>query len=358
MAGERHYPEGMLVCRFFHPPIKERSKCFLEKRVNAHCRLLGEFAHGASFSKSVFQFKFRLLMVRCGHKRAVVASAHELERASLFIVKRGDRYQRPLYQVLALDGASGVPARELGSERNGAVLAPVELGTFAAGKGDRPTHQSGITSKLNLTGLHGDASQFDALVSAVDFPTFVAGLIEGVFGAIVNASIEQMQAYERLLASVAKTVEPILEGCHRQHRGARCADAGICRHSLLARVASGVRPGAPLGIVPTCQARESCKDRGDNWVEEALNGLERRSGGVAARGRNPSAHRAQSPAIARHDTVDGNQPNRRHRRLDQRAHALIVSRTIGVPDHCLWTPELSQAVCRNAALPRLCKNDD
>lgn len=211
MAGERHYPVGMLVCRFFHPPIKERSKCFLEKRVDAHCRLLGEFAHGASFSKSVFQFKFRLLMVRCGHKRAVVASAHELERASLFIVKRGDRYQRPLYQVLALDGASGVPARELGSERNGAVLAPVELGTFAAGKGDRPTHQSGITSKLNLTGLHGDASQFDALVSAVDFPSFVTGLIEGVFGAIVNASIEQMHAYERLLASVAKTVKQFLK---------------------------------------------------------------------------------------------------------------------------------------------------
>lgn len=47
----------------------------------------------------------------------------------------------------------------------------------------------------------------DALVAAVDFPGFVAGLIEGVFGAIVNASIEQMEAYAALIAAVAKSVD-------------------------------------------------------------------------------------------------------------------------------------------------------
>jgi hypothetical protein len=45
-----------------------------------------------------------------------------------------------------------------------------------------------------------------ALLNAVDFPNFVSGLIEGVFHAIVKSSIEQMEAYGRLVADVAKTL--------------------------------------------------------------------------------------------------------------------------------------------------------
>lgn len=45
-----------------------------------------------------------------------------------------------------------------------------------------------------------------ALLKAVDFPTFVAKLIEGVFHAIVHSSIEQMEAYGKLVASVAQTL--------------------------------------------------------------------------------------------------------------------------------------------------------
>lgn len=45
-----------------------------------------------------------------------------------------------------------------------------------------------------------------ALLQAVNFPTFVSGLIEGVFHAIVKSSIEQMEAYGKLVADVAKTL--------------------------------------------------------------------------------------------------------------------------------------------------------
>lgn len=45
-----------------------------------------------------------------------------------------------------------------------------------------------------------------ALLQAVNFPDFVAGLIKGVFHSIVQASIEQMEAYGRLVADVAKTL--------------------------------------------------------------------------------------------------------------------------------------------------------
>ena len=39
------------------------------------------------------------------------------------------------------------------------------------------------------------------LLKSVDFPNFVSGLIEGVFHAIVKSSIEQMEAYGRLVAA-------------------------------------------------------------------------------------------------------------------------------------------------------------
>ncbi len=48
--------------------------------------------------------------------------------------------------------------------------------------------------------------EFGNLVQTVDFPEFVSSLIQGVFQAIVDASIQQMQAYGELLAATAKSV--------------------------------------------------------------------------------------------------------------------------------------------------------
>ena len=45
-----------------------------------------------------------------------------------------------------------------------------------------------------------------ALLQAVDFPNFVSSLIEGVFHSIVKSSIEQMEAYGKLVADVAKSL--------------------------------------------------------------------------------------------------------------------------------------------------------
>ncbi len=53
---------------------------------------------------------------------------------------------------------------------------------------------------------HG-VDQFGEMVQTVDFPAFVGGLIENVFQAIVDSSIQQMRAYGELLANVAKTVD-------------------------------------------------------------------------------------------------------------------------------------------------------
>lgn len=45
------------------------------------------------------------------------------------------------------------------------------------------------------------------LTQQVDFPAFVSSLIKDVFQAIVDTSIEQMKAYGKLIAAVAKSLD-------------------------------------------------------------------------------------------------------------------------------------------------------
>jgi len=56
-------------------------------------RLLCEFAHAASRTKSVFHSKFQALLVRRGYKRAIVAIAHKLLRTIYFMLSRGEHYR-------------------------------------------------------------------------------------------------------------------------------------------------------------------------------------------------------------------------------------------------------------------------
>jgi hypothetical protein len=45
------------------------------------------------------------------------------------------------------------------------------------------------------------------LIKGVDFPGFVSGLIQGVFHSIVDSSIQQMEAYAKLVADVSKSLD-------------------------------------------------------------------------------------------------------------------------------------------------------
>jgi hypothetical protein len=60
--------------------------------------------------------------------------------------------------------------------------------------------------QFRAQGAREGAAVAGALLQAVNFPEFVSGLIKGVFHAIVQSSIEQMEAYGRLVADVAKTL--------------------------------------------------------------------------------------------------------------------------------------------------------
>ncbi len=74
--------------------------------------------------------------------------------------------------------------------------------------GKRASSSPGFAGKDFQAGaIKQGVQQFGELVKKVDFPKFVSGLIQNVFQAIVDSSIQQMRAYGDLLANVAKTVD-------------------------------------------------------------------------------------------------------------------------------------------------------
>jgi hypothetical protein len=74
--------------------------------------------------------------------------------------------------------------------------------------GKRASENRGFASKqFQAAAVKQGVQQFGELVQKVDFPKFVGGLIQNVFQAIVDSSIQQMRAYGELLANVAKTVD-------------------------------------------------------------------------------------------------------------------------------------------------------
>ncbi len=58
-----------------------------------------------------------------------------------------------------------------------------------------------------------------ALLDAVNFPEFVSGLIDGVFHSIVQSSIQQMEAYAKMVADVAKSMNDFRDDNTTQNQG-------------------------------------------------------------------------------------------------------------------------------------------
>jgi hypothetical protein len=91
--------------------------------------------------------------------------------------------------------------------------APGMVRAFAS---PQPSDPAGQTAGQRFAQPGAVAAQqgsaaFTGMVQAVNFPAFVAGLIDGVFNAIVTASLKQMDAYQKLVANVAKTVDEYMK---------------------------------------------------------------------------------------------------------------------------------------------------
>jgi hypothetical protein len=79
---------------------------------------------------------------------------------------------------------------------------------FAVAQADSPSTPA--SEEFNPRAASQVAKITRDTLNAVAFPTFVADLIKGTFQAIVDASIQQMEAYGNLLSNVAKTVDQFM----------------------------------------------------------------------------------------------------------------------------------------------------
>jgi hypothetical protein len=92
-------------------------------------------------------------------------------------------------------------------DADGDPLASAQADAVEAA-GQRATEDRGFAGEdFEAGALKAGTRAFGDLISKVNFPDFVSGLIQGVFQAIVDSSIQQMRAYGELLANVAKSVD-------------------------------------------------------------------------------------------------------------------------------------------------------
>ena len=114
----------------------------------------------------------------------------------------GDDPSQPIARQLAPDLSR---LRRSGQQPRGRTPPPGQAA--APGQPQRQT-QPGAARGGGTVGRVGEVTR--ATLNAIDFPGFVGSLIQGTFQAIVDASIQQMEAYAELLASVAKTVDEFM----------------------------------------------------------------------------------------------------------------------------------------------------
>jgi hypothetical protein len=106
-----------------------------------------------------------------------------------------------------LAGGVGMPAQALG---------PVQESTYA----ERTDTVADVGNEPFVAGAAREGAEVaKQLINDVKFPVFVASLIEGVFHAIVRASIEQMQAYTEMIAAVAKSLKQFTDDNVSENQG-------------------------------------------------------------------------------------------------------------------------------------------
>jgi hypothetical protein len=108
---------------------------------------------------------------------------------------------------------------------------PADAYAFGAAADPLSQAQAGPTPQVRSSSSTRDPGAFTAqaaregaavaglLLDAVNFSDFVGGLIENVFHAIVKSSIEQMEAYGKLVANVAMTLNQFRDENTTQNQG-------------------------------------------------------------------------------------------------------------------------------------------
>ena len=120
------------------------------------------------------------------------AMAHDTVKAFAYILGGADGRSQP--ESVQFAGESPI-TRELASK------VPQPEGESA---GQRFAESGAVAAEEG-------SEAFTEMISKVNFPKFVAGLIDGVFNAIVSSSIKQMEAYAELVSNVSKSVDQYMK---------------------------------------------------------------------------------------------------------------------------------------------------
>jgi hypothetical protein len=118
--------------------------------------------------------------------------------------------------LLESEGFKAMPADDRARVANDMVRVGEALAGGTTGAVPQTATVLADTATEDLVNAGGTAADIGVgalgrAVQQVNFPQFVAGLIDGVFNAIVTASIKQMEAYAELLKNVAKTVDEYMK---------------------------------------------------------------------------------------------------------------------------------------------------
>lgn len=157
------------------------------------------------------------LLPGSGHEVAAVRQLGQvLQQAPAYHALGGDarrELDRSLGRIQQMLGNGPGLARQMAPDLR-SQLAPGGAPAPAAGS---PPAPGGVTAAptpapaaagTGPVGRVGEVAR--ATLNAIDFPSFVASLIQGTFQAIVDASIQQMEAYAELLKNVAGTVDKFM----------------------------------------------------------------------------------------------------------------------------------------------------
>ena len=123
--------------------------------------------------------------------------AHDTVRAFHYILGGADGQSRP--DVVDLGGNAGGFARLAEGQAQAKPKAGIALL-------QRPAAPPALGEAARQG---GDAMA--NLIQEVDFPSFVGGLVDGVFNSIVTSSIKQMEAYAELVKNVSKSVDQYMK---------------------------------------------------------------------------------------------------------------------------------------------------
>lgn len=144
--------------------------------------------------------------------------AQALDKITRYLDTPAGNGSTPLARQMAPDLKSAI-----GTQPGGGTGVPGTQPPGLPGPSPSPGMAPAATPGAGGGGAVGRAGEVArATLSAIDFPSFVGSLIQGTFQAIVDSSIQQMEAYATLLKNVASTVDRFMadnvsEGMARDH---------------------------------------------------------------------------------------------------------------------------------------------